>query len=71
MKKRSESSFDDIYHYYSQFGRKPEEVDQYIDEYRRLGFIEEWIDEDGFYYLTANEYIPSDQALMIINCRID
>ncbi len=51
MKKRSGLSFDDIYHYYSQFGLKPEEVDQYIDEYRRFGFIEEWIDEDGFIIL--------------------
>jgi hypothetical protein len=70
MKKRSESSFDDIYHHYSQFGLTPEEVDHYIDEYRRFGFTEEWIDEDRFYNLTANEDIPLDQALMIINCCI-
>ena len=71
MKKRPESSFDDMYHYYSQFGLTPKEVDQYIDEYRRFGFIEEWIDEDGFYNLTANEDIPLDQGLMILDCRID
>ena len=52
--KRSGSSLDEIYHFYSQFGLLPEEVDQYIDEYRRFGFIEEWIDEDDFYSLTAN-----------------
>ena len=54
MKKRPESSFDDMYHYCSQFGLTPEEVDLYIDEYRRFGFIEEWIYEDDFYSLTAN-----------------
>ncbi len=54
MKKRSQSSFDDMYHHYSQFDHTPEEVDQYIDEYRRFGFIEEWIDEDDFYNLIAN-----------------
>lgn len=52
-------------------GLTPEEVHHYIDEYRRLGLLTEWIDEDGFYNLTANEDIPLDQALMIINCCID
>ncbi len=71
MKKRSESSFDDMYHHYSQFDLTPEEVDQYIDEYRRLGLLIEWIDEDGFNHFTANEEVPFEQALMILNCRID
>jgi hypothetical protein len=43
-----------MYHHYSQLGLTPEEVDQYIDEYRRFGFIEEWIDEDGFHSFTVN-----------------
>ena len=67
MKKKSESSFYDMYKYCAQFGLTPEEVDQYIDEFRRLGLIDEWIDEDGFYNLTANEDIPLDHALMILN----
>jgi hypothetical protein len=60
-----------MYKYCVQFGMTPEEVNQYIDEFRRLGLIDEWIDEDGFYNLTANEDIPLNIALMIINSGDD
>ena len=71
MKKKPEVSFDDMYKYCAQFDLTPEEVNQYIDEFRRLGLINEWIDEDGFHNLTANKDIPLDQALMIIDWCID
>ena len=71
MKKKPEASFNDLYKFCAEVGLTPKEVHHYIDEYRRLGLLEEWIDEDGFYNLTANEDIPLEQALMIINCCID
>ena len=71
MKKKSESSFDDMYKYCDQFGITPEVVNHHIDEFRRLGLIDEWIDEDGFYNLTANEDIPLERALMILNLGDD
>ena len=71
MKKKPVASLDDMYRFCGQFGLTPEEVDQYIDVCRRLGLLIEWIDEDGYYNFTANEDIPFDQALMMINCCID
>ena len=71
MKKKPGSSFDDMYKYCAQFGITPEEVYEHINKFRRLGLLDEWIDEDGFYNLTANEDIPLDQALMILNLGDD
>ena len=71
MKKKSESSFDDMYKYCNQFGITPEEVNHCIDEFRSLGLIDEWVDKDGFYNLTANEDIPLEHALMILNLGDD
>ena len=71
MREKPVSSLDDMYRFCAQFGLTPEEVDHYIDEYRRLGLLREWIDEDGFYHFTANEDVPLEQALMIISCCVD
>jgi hypothetical protein len=71
MKKKTVVSMDDYYRFCEQLGMTRDEADKCLDDCRRLGLINEWIDEDGFYNFTGNEDIPLDHALMILNLGDD
>ena len=71
MKNKPVVSMDDYYRFCETLGMTRAEADKSLDEYRRLGLIVEWIDEDGFYNFTYNDDIPVDYAREILNLDDD